>query len=273
MFHGFDPATAEPVFVRRSKRALALALCGHILVIAAWAWRDRSREPEIAVALEPEIKDFAVDEPPEPELEDEPPPPPPPDLPKPQPAAKPRPRPKLEPPKAIPEGPPPEQAAPRADKNFGTGQPGQGSGPPKKVDKLTAPKREEPAKKVEPPKKRAEAIDPSKPVDRPERASVPRPDPGNKMPEYPSSLRDAGVEGEVVLKLHVHHDGSVKGAKILRAANTATGDDEKARADKLFKAAVIAAVKAWRYTPSKLDGQPISVWLIVNFPFKLTGGG
>lgn len=273
MFHGFDPATSDPVFARRSKRALVLALFGHVLVIGTWAWRDRLREPEVAVVLEPEIKDFAVDEQPEPEpeLEEEPPPPPPPDVPKPQPTAKPKPRPKLEPPKVIPEGPPPEQAAPSADKNFGTGQPGQGSGPPKKVDRPPAPKKDE-QKKVEPAKK-AEAIDPTKPVDRPERASVPKPDPGNKMPAYPSELRDAGVEGEVVLKLHVHLDGTVKGAKILRATTTATGDEDRTRAEKLFKSAVIAAVKSWIYTPSRLDGRPISVWIIVNFPFKLTGGG
>jgi outer membrane biosynthesis protein TonB len=70
----------------------------------------------------------------------------------------------------------------------------------------------------------------------------------------------------------VHRDGTVKGAKILRSSNTATGTDEQAAADKAFKSAVIAAIKAWKYTPSKLDGQPISVWIIVNFPFKLTAG-
>lgn len=268
MFHGFDPATSDPVFVRRKRRSFALALLGHLLVLGTWAARDRLREPEVAVRFEPEIENFAVDEPPEPELEDEPPPPP--DLPAPKPAAKPtpRPRPKLEPPKQIPEGPPPESAAPRDDKNFGTGSSGAGGAPPKRPD---PPKKPDPPKQPDPPKKLDPPIDPSKPVDRPERASVPKPDPGNKMPDYPASLRDAGVEGEVVLKLHVHHDGTVKGAKILRATNTAGGDEARANADKLFKAAVIAAVKAWKYTPSRLDGRPISVWIIVNFPFRLTG--
>ncbi|MDC0718650.1 energy transducer TonB [Nannocystis bainbridge] len=273
MFNGFDPATRDQVFVRRNKRAIVLALFGHMLVIGTWAWRDRLHEPEVAVLLEPEIKDFAVDEQPEPEVEEEPPPPPPPDVPKPQPQAKPKPKPKLDPPKVIPVGPPPEQAAPSSDKNFGTGQPGQGSGPPKQADKPAPPKKPDPPKPAPPPKKVEEPIDPTKPVDRPERASVPTPDAGNKMPDYPGELRDGGIEGEVVLKLHVHRDGTVKGAKILRATNTASGDEEKTQAEKLFKAAVIGVVKGWKYTPSKLDGEPISVWIIVNFPFKLTGGG
>lgn len=271
MFHGFDPATRDQVFARRSTRAIVLALFGHMVVIGAWAWRDRLHEPEVAVLLEPEIKDFAVDEQPEPELEDEPPPPPPPDVPAAKPQAKPKPKPRLDPPKAIPEGPPPEQASPTSDKNFGTGEPGAGSGV-KKVDP-PKPKKVDPPKQPDPPKKVAAPIDPTKPVDRPERASVPKPDAGNTMPAYPGELRDIGVEGEVVLKLHVHRDGTIKGAKILRATNTATGDDDKARADKLFKAAVIGVVKHWKYSPSKLDGEPISVWIIVNFPFKLTGGG
>jgi len=126
--------------------------------------------------------------------------------------------------------------------------------------------------KSEPPKPAAEPIDPTKPVDRPEKATVPQADAGNKAPGYPSELREAGVEGEVVVKLHVHRDGTVKGAKILRSSNTATGAEQQAAADKAFKSAVIAAIKAWKYSPSKLDGEPISVWIIVNFPFKLTAG-
>lgn len=275
MFQGFDPASRDQVFARRNKRALLLALAGHLLVIGTWAYRDSFHEKEVAVLLEPEIKDFALDEQPEPEPEEEPPPPPPPDVPQPKPQAqKPKPRPKPEVPKEIPKGPPPELDKPAEGKSFGDGSnagDGSGAAKPKAEKKPEAPKP--PPPKPAPPKKVEEPIDPTKPVDRPERASVPQPDKGNAMPDYPQELRDAGVEGEVVLKLHVHRDGTVKGAKILRVTNTATGEEEKARAEKLFKSTVIAAVKGWKYTPSKLDGEPISVWIIVNFPFKLTGGG
>ncbi len=271
MFHGFDPATRDQVLERRNKRSLLITGVAYLALFGSWLALDRSKEKTVEVLLEPEVKDFAVQEEPEPEPEEEPPPPPPPDIaPKPK-ADKPKPKPKPELPRVIPEGPPPETDKPSEDKNFGTGQnPGAGQAKKPEVKKPEVKKPE--AKKPEPPKPASEPIDPTKPVDRPEKASVPQPDAGNKPPAYPQELRDAGVEGEVVVKLHVHRDGTVKGAKILRSTNTATGEDEKTAADKAFKGAVIAAIKAWKYSPSKLDGEPISVWIIVNFPFKLTAG-
>lgn len=272
MFHDFDPASRDQVFVRRNKRAFILALFAHVAVIGVWAWRDGLRERDVAVLLEPEIKDFALDEQPEPELEDEPPPPPPPDLPQPKPQApKPRPKPKLEPPKEIPKGPPPEQAAPAADKNFGTGSTGStGFAKPKPEASNKPEPPQPPPPKPKPPE---EKIDPEKPVDRPEGATAPVPDKANKTPDYPSELRDEGIEGEVVLKLHVYRDGTVKGAKILRVTSTATGDEARTRAEKLFKAAVIAAIRTWKFTPSKYRGDTITIWLMQTIPFKLTGGG
>jgi protein TonB len=270
MFQGFDPATRDQVFARRNRRSLLIAAASYLVLFGSWIALDKSKEKAVEVRFEPEVKDFAIEEEPEPEPEDEPPPPP--EV-KPQPQVqKPKPKPKPLVPKEIPQGPPPEQDKPAEDKAYGSGQnPGQGTSKPKTEVKKPEVKKPE-VKKPEPPKPAAEPIDPTKPVDRPEKASVPQPDAGNKPPDYPKELRDAGVEGEVVVKLHVHRDGTVKGAKILRASNTATGEDEKVAADKAFKGAVIAAIKAWKYTPSKLDGQPISVWIIVNFPFKLTAG-
>lgn len=271
MFQGFDPRAADQVFARRNKRSLAIAAVSYMVLFGAWIALDRSKEKAVEVQFEPEVKDFAVEEEPEPEPEEEPPPPPPEVQPKPQ-VPKPKPKPKPEVPKVIPDAPPPEQDRPAEDKNYGTGQStGAGTGKPR-AEKKPEPAKKPEVKKPEPPKPAAEPIDPTKPVDRPEKASVPQPDAGNKAPDYPKELRDAGVEGEVVVKLHVHRDGTVKGAKILRSTSSATGEEEKAAADKAFKTAVIAAIKAWKYTPSKLDGQPISVWIIVNFPFKLTAG-
>jgi len=270
MFHGFDPATRDQVFARRNKRSLAIASLSYLILFGSWVALDRSKEQTVDVRFEPEVKDFAIEEEPEPEPEEEPPPPPPELQPKPQ-VNKPKPKPKLEIPKEIPQAPPPEQAKPSEDKSFGTGQ-ASGTGTAKPKPEAKKPEAKKPEVKKPDPKPAAEPIDPTKPVDRPEKATVPQADPGNKAPDYPKDLRDNGIEGEVVIKLHVHRDGTVKGAKILRSTNTAGGDEEKAAADKAFKGAVIAAIKAWKYTPSKLDGQPISVWIIVNFPFKLTAG-
>lgn len=270
MFHGFNPATRDQVLERRNGRSLLIATLSYMALFGSWLALDQSKEPTVEVQLEPEIKDFAVQEEPEPEPEEEPPPPPPDIAPKPQ-VQKPKPKPRPEVPKKIEVGPPPEQDKPAEDKSYGTGtSTGNGTGKPKPEAKK--PEAKKPEVKPPPPKPAAEPIDPTKPVDRPEKASVPQADAGNKPPDYPKDLRDAGVEGEVVIKLHVHRDGTVKGAKILRSTNTATGEAEKAAADKAFKGAVIAAIKAWKYTPSKLDGEPISVWVIVNFPFKLTAG-
>ncbi len=272
MFHGFDTATRDQVFERRNKRSLLLAGLSYFVLFASWIAMDHDKQATVDVVLEPEIKDFAVEEEPEPEPEEEPPPPPPPEVaPKPQ-AEKPKPKPKPEVPKAIPDAPLPEQERPAADKNFGTGQEG-GTGTAKpKPEKKPEPPKKVVEKKPDPPKPAAEVIDPTKPIDRPEKASVPVADAGNKAPDYPKAQRDAGVEGEVVVKVHVHQDGTVKGAKILRSTSTATSEDDKAAAEKAFKSAVIAAIKTWKYTPSKLGGQTISVWIIVNFPFKLTAG-
>ena len=271
MFHGFDPATRDQVLERRNKRSLLITGLAYLALFGSWLALDRSKEKTVEVLLEPEVKDFAVQEEPEPEPEEEPPPPPPPDIaPKPK-ADKPKPKPKPEIPRVIPDGPPPETDKPSDDKNFGTGQ-NPGAGQAKKPEAKKPEVKKPEAKKPELPKPASEPIDPTKPVDRPEKASVPQPDAGNKPPAYPQELRDVGVEGEVVVKLHVHRDGTVKGAKILRSTNTATGEDEKTAADKAFKGAVIAAIKAWKYSPSRLDGEPISVWIIVNFPFKLTAG-
>ncbi len=272
MFHGFDTATRDQVLERRNKRSLLITSVAFVAMFGSWIALDRSKEKTVEVLLEPEVKDFAVEEQPEPEPEEEPPPPPPPEVaPKPK-ADKPKPKPKPEVPKVIPEGPPPEQDKPADDKNFGTGQ-NPGTGPAKKPEVKKPEVKKPEVKKPEPPKPAAEPIDPTKPIDRIEGSDPAVADPGNTPPAYPEALRDAGVEGEVVVKLHVHRDGTVKGAKILRSSNTATGEDEKAAADKAFKAAVIAAIKSWKFKPAKLKGgEPYSTWFTQIFPFKLTAG-
>ena len=48
-------------------------------------------------------------------------------------------------------------------------------------------------------------------------------------------------------------------------------DTSKAEALKGVKA-VVTAVKTWKYTPCKYQGQAISVWIPVTIPFTLKGG-
>ncbi|MEZ4380252.1 MAG: energy transducer TonB [Nannocystaceae bacterium] len=274
MFTGFDPSRRDTVFERRRGVSYLLAVAIYLAAGGYGVFLHHQKGEQVDVLLEPEISDFvaeeAVEEEPEPEPEEEAPPPPPEaPPPKPKPKAKPKPQPKI--PDDIPDGPPPEAETARSDKEYGTGQGGTGTGTKPAKPKAEKPK---PKPKEEPPKPKVEKkkIDPTKPIDRPERSTPPKPDPGNKTPEYPKSLRDEGIEGQIVIKLHVSNDGSVKGMKVLRKKNTATGEEAQDKANKLFLKAVVAAVKTWKYTPCKYQGQAISVWIPVTIPFKLKAG-
>lgn len=276
MLGGFDPRLREMYTQRRRGGALAWgALLLAVTGTAAWLAYPPPKEDIVEVQLEPEIQDFAVAD--EPEIEEEPPPPPPPET-KVEVVAKPKPKPKPKPPKKKV-----TEAAEESDQEKtvqvgpgGGGTPGgmgtkPAAGPPKAVK--PAPKPEpKPEPKPKPKPKAQPKLDPTKPVDRPENATAPKPKPGNAQPVYPKSLRDEGVTGKVVIKLHVHRDGTVRGAKILRKSNNATTDEAKESANKLFLAAVVKAVKTWSFEPAKLNGQPITVWHTVTIPFTLKAG-
>lgn len=278
MLGGFDPRLQE-MFVRRNRGGALVWGLVALVSIGGVAWLayppKKETEEIVEVQLEPEIQDFAVEE--EPEIEEEPPPPPPPNT-KVEIVQKPKPRRKIKPPdKKVTDAAEETDAEKTVQVGAGAGVAG-GSGtgtsnkPPKTVVKpKPKPKVEAKPKKAKP-KKAKPKIDPTQPVDRPENATAPKPKPGNVSPIYPKELRDKGVTGKVVIKLHVHRDGSVRGAKILRKSNNATTEEDKKRANKLFLSAVVKAVKSWTFTPAKLAGQPITVWHTVTIPFNLTAG-
>jgi len=99
---------------------------------------------------------------------------------------------------------------------------------------------------------------PSGPIDLPEAATPPRPDAGNRAPEFPETARARGLEGEVILKLVVTPAGTV-------------GDIEVLRGGEPFASAARDAVRSWRYVPAMLDGRRIGVYKIVKVPFRLSG--
>ena len=99
---------------------------------------------------------------------------------------------------------------------------------------------------------------------------MPRPLASNAQPSYPKSLRDEGITGRIVIKLHVHRDGVVRGAKVLSKKTSATTEDEQKAAAKAFLQAILKVVKGWKFEPATLEGQPISVWHKVTIPFELT---
>ncbi len=273
MFERFDPSKRESL-ERRRGIAYLLAL-GAYLSVGVYGVLQH-QEKSVEVELEPEAQNFELEEEPEEEeeeLEEEEAPPPPPEAPppKPRPKAKPKPKPKPVLPDTLPDSPLPELDSARPDKVFGTGTGGTGTARKLPKPKAKPKPKPKPAQKPKP-KPKIKKIDPTKPIKRPEGASEPKPDPGNKPPKMPSEMANKGWEGEVVIKLHVHRDGTVKGAKVLRVKSTATGEDDQKKAKILMLKAVKAAVKSWKFTPSKLKGTAISVWINVTLPFKLKAG-
>jgi protein TonB len=97
---------------------------------------------------------------------------------------------------------------------------------------------------------------PSGPVDLPDEATAPEPMDGNEQPEYPESLREAGVQGTVIARFVVRADGSVGDVRIVR------GPED-------LHDAVREALRRWRFRPATVNGHAISVYRTMPFRFVL----
>jgi protein TonB len=91
----------------------------------------------------------------------------------------------------------------------------------------------------------------------PEDAVPPMPLKSNTTPAYPQEARAGGKTGTVILKVVILADGHVADVQVMRG-------------DEPFVSAAVAAVKTWRYEPARYKGQPITVYRIIQIPFKLT---
>jgi len=277
MLDGFEPNEAAIFFERRRAYGLLMAL---VMIGGPAAYvidGARRHEKTIEVKLEPKIEDFAVqEEAPEPEVEPEEPPPPPPPNAKIKVVDHPTPRPKVvTPDKKVTEAAEEsdrekvvEVAAQRGDPSAIASSGRESTAPPKPSPEPPEAPKPPPPRKPEP--KKTQSIDPTKPIDRPIDATAPQPLASNPVPQYPANLRDEGITGRYVVKLLVYRDGTVRGMKVLRKSNTATGSQAREQADKAFLAAIVAVVKGWKYQPSTLEGTPITVWHTVTIPFTLT---
>jgi TonB family protein len=74
------------------------------------------------------------------------------------------------------------------------------------------------------------------------------------LPTYPTLAQQAGVKGTVVVDTIIDKDGNV--AK----TNVISGPE-------LLRQSALSALRQWKYEPSKLNGQPISVEMIVSIQF------
>jgi len=82
---------------------------------------------------------------------------------------------------------------------------------------------------------------------------------GGATPEYPSTLRETGVEGRVILEFVVNERGRVdmSSVKVVESSNA------------LFTASVRAALSGMRFRPAKIGGRAVKQYVSQPFSFKL----
>jgi len=90
----------------------------------------------------------------------------------------------------------------------------------------------------------------------PEDAEAPVPLKNNTAPAYPQEARATGKMGTVILKVVILADGRVADVQVMRG-------------EEPFVSAALAAVKTWKYEPARYKGQPITVYRIIQIPFKI----
>lgn len=78
-------------------------------------------------------------------------------------------------------------------------------------------------------------------------------------PVYPRAARKRGEQGTVFVRALVGRDG-----KPVQVA-VASGKGVWAGLDK----AAVDAVKQWTFTPAKMKGKPVAVWVVIPVKFKL----
>lgn len=74
------------------------------------------------------------------------------------------------------------------------------------------------------------------------------------LPVYPPIAQQAGVRGTVIIDTIIGKDGNVSKMRVISGPE-------------LLRSAALGALRQWKYEPSKLDGQIISVEMIVSIQF------
>ncbi len=74
-------------------------------------------------------------------------------------------------------------------------------------------------------------------------------------PEYPDDARARKIEGSVQLGLTIDHDGVPQNIQIKRSL------------DPSLDQAAVDAIRKWRFEPAMKNGQPVSMWVVVEIYF------
>jgi protein TonB len=77
---------------------------------------------------------------------------------------------------------------------------------------------------------------------------------------YPPLLRDAGVQGSVVVSMVVDTDGTTRAASVISTSHDA------------FREPALAAVAAMRFRPAQRGGRAVPVRLSLPIEFRLSTG-
>lgn len=77
-------------------------------------------------------------------------------------------------------------------------------------------------------------------------------------PVYPAIAKNAGIEGEILLKVLVREDGRVDKVEVVKSTKPDLG----------FEEAAIAAAQKFEFKPALKNGQPVATWVSLPFRFK-----
>ena len=75
------------------------------------------------------------------------------------------------------------------------------------------------------------------------------------MPVYPLNAKEAGIAGDVVIKTTIDQKGTVADMHVVSGPL-------------MLRQAALDALRRWKFEPSKLDGQPIAVQMLVTIKFS-----
>ncbi|HSR68419.1 MAG TPA: energy transducer TonB [Acidobacteriota bacterium] len=82
----------------------------------------------------------------------------------------------------------------------------------------------------------------------------------SRMPTYPKAAREASVNGKVVLGFVLDEKGQVSPDSIRVVRGLGYGLEE---------AAIETLLNEWKLAPGRRDGQPVSMWINVEFDFSI----
>ncbi|MES1982953.1 MAG: energy transducer TonB [Pseudomonadota bacterium] len=80
----------------------------------------------------------------------------------------------------------------------------------------------------------------------------------NPTPAYPPGARRLGVQGKVLLRVHVATDGTAAEVQLHKSSGSPALDE-----------AALAAVRKWRFVPARQGTEAVMAWVQVPIEFKL----